>query len=331
MTQKNVTDKMRLLKKWILSKEKEDIRRKLIKEITADLLTAHPFYEDFFSDIKIKGMVNLGFSATRLRLVTNKILLDYFNGLTKIPFANHDSSKWEEIDNLMNPLIHINTEFISSKDFIDHLIKKEITGDEFITIGNSTIPYSYKAIQLHIDRIKAFPINVKDIADIQANFLEYKEMQLGSIPQNIPNKLPEIKVEEKTDPLDDPKAEVIKTKANILKNRLIEYGFFDMEIIQSLNINQQDKLIFKLAENKVPYRIAMLNHIGFIEYVRINHCHKEIELYRIIAKILETYDRAVSGNLNVLKQIPSDNLLKFTSHKFVDQVKLDLKKIWDYV
>lgn len=105
MTQKNITDKMKFFKKWILSKEKEDIRRKLIKEITDDLLTAYPFYEDFFSDKKIKSMVNLGLSATRLRPVTNKILLDYFNGLTKIPFANQDSSKWEEIDRLINPLI----------------------------------------------------------------------------------------------------------------------------------------------------------------------------------------------------------------------------------
>lgn len=318
-------EKLNFLLKWFQSKEKTERKRKLIMDLITDLKHASPIYEDFFSNEKVHVVTSFGLFSARLRPVTYKILLDFFNGLSKIPFTK-DDLKLKEIDDLMNPLIHLFLEFTSSKEYLNHLIKMEITGDEVQKVNSMEIPHSIDAIRKHIKRINAFPIFPKDIAEVQKNLFRYKLQQFEHLTDNnLPNKTRE----QETEPEVIPSIEIgdVKLrKAEELKIRLSEYGFFEMDNIRILTNNQQDKLIFKLAENKAPYQIAMLKYIGFIEYLSSNYDKNKTDLYKIVATILDTYIRAISGNLNVLKIPPSDDLLKFTSHKFADQVKLDFQK-----
>src|SRR5690554_3650792 len=63
----------------------------------------------------------------------------------------------------------------------------------------------------------------------------------------------------------------IKTKADILKEQLSQYGFFELEKVKTLSEQSKVSIIEKIAESGLPYAIAMFDYLQFIPYLEKKH------------------------------------------------------------
>lgn len=328
MNEKERLVKMKFLMKWEQPKGETERKKNLIKQKIVQLGTVQPFYEQYFQTKHIKGMIAMCYSAARLPMVKDTMLMDFVKGLSLIPFAK-DVLQWKEIDRFMNPVTNFLMEFLSTEVFRDNIIGKEISGDEIIRLKNIDIPLSKEAIKLHIERRKFLPLTPEDIANIQKDLVKYKldlfddstEKKVISIVQERVVEQP--KVQSKCESHDE---STNPTRGQQLKTKLSEYGFFELENISTLSVRQQDELILMLINNIIPYQIAMLHFLGFISSVMQNWSKTRTQLFRIIAKILSRPERSVAGNIRSLDPKSGDKV-NYTAYQKLDVVKIDYERL----
>jgi len=126
------------------------------------------------------------------------------------------------------------------------------------------------------------------------------------------------------------KAQQVKdepTKAQKLTEKLKPIGFFDLDKVKSLSSQGQINLVELIAEKQIPYAIAMLNYLGFIESLTKNHYSSKVKLNKEVAKMLLTADRNIKGNINVLSSVSKENRTRYTAHEHQEQVKKDYEKL----
>jgi hypothetical protein len=117
------------------------------------------------------------------------------------------------------------------------------------------------------------------------------------------------------------------TKEQKLSNKLKPIGFFELEKVKSLSAKGQISLVELIAEKQIPYAIAMLNYLGFIEHLTKNHYSSKVKLNKEVAKILVTADRNIKGNINVLSSASRENRTRYTAHEHQKQVQKDYEKL----
>ena len=99
----------------------------------------------------------------------------------------------------------------------------------------------------------------------------------------------------------------IKTKADLLKEQLSQYGFFELEKVKTLAEQSKVSIIEKIAESGLPYAIAMFDYLQFIPYLEKKHFDSKYKLNREISKWFDSdkEGRAVRGNISsLLKNTP---------------------------
>ena len=138
--------------------------------------------------------------------------------------------------------------------------------------------------------------------------------RLGSIEQLLSNQQPQ---PQKPEP----------TKAEKLQEGLSKYGFENLPKVKTLNENQRQNLICKLSENNLPYQIAMLNFLGFFEYMKSNHTNTNEMLFKRLSEILDKPQRMVSGNFFVLNPRTTENKTRYTAHTHIETVEKDYKML----
>ena len=97
---------------------------------------------------------------------------------------------------------------------------------------------------------------------------------------------------------------------------------------QLLKINEPVNEVFddfNFNEN-LPYKIALLNEIGFFEMESIKNLTKQSQ-YKIISKLTGGTIRTIKGNVLVLNPNSNEDASRYTSNNYVDIVKLDLNKL----
>ena len=115
-----------------------------------------------------------------------------------------------------------------------------------------------------------------------------------------------------------------KTKSEKLTKKLNNYGFAKLEMVASLSKNAKNKLLNILVLHKLPYNIAMLNYLGFLDFVKKEYCDSyDNRLHKKIAKILEKDERSVRGNTNVLNSNSKESRSQYTAHLHEEEVKRD--------
>ncbi|MEI7615629.1 MAG: hypothetical protein WCJ54_02860 [Actinomycetota bacterium] len=107
------------------------------------------------------------------------------------------------------------------------------------------------------------------------------------------------------------------------------YGFYELNLIKEITPQKQEKLIQKISESQVPYQIAMLNHLGFIEKMKNAFDAKE-DFYKKLAPILDSVPRTIKGNINVLNPKSNENHDRYTSINFKEDVKNDYENICNF-
>lgn len=117
------------------------------------------------------------------------------------------------------------------------------------------------------------------------------------------------------------------TKSEKLQEALSKYGFDNLPKVKELIKSQKEELINKMATNKIPYQIAMLHFLGFIEYMRSNHTRTNEMLFKRLAEILDSPQRSISGNYRVLRPKTDEDTDRYTAHAHIKTVEKDYKTL----
>jgi hypothetical protein len=119
------------------------------------------------------------------------------------------------------------------------------------------------------------------------------------------------------------------TKAEILKTELGKYGFFELEKIKALSSEKTIIIIEKIAENGIPYAVAMFDYLGFISYLEINYFRTQYELIRKVSKWFnsDSEGRAIKGNINSLIIHSTENKARYTAFKHKEKVSFDYEQL----
>lgn len=101
-------------------------------------------------------------------------------------------------------------------------------------------------------------------------------------------------------------------------------GFYDMPMIKRLTRYGQCELIMKLFLSKIPFKVALLNHINFIEILKQNKDYdSQTSRLRLIEEALNLRkdNRDLKGNFNVLDPSSNEDKSRYTVLTLKDKAK----------
>ena len=121
----------------------------------------------------------------------------------------------------------------------------------------------------------------------------------------------------------------IKSKADILKEQLSQYGFFELEKVKTLSEQSKVLIIEKIAESGLPYAIAMLDYLQFILYLEKKHFDSKYKLNREVSKWFDSDKdgRAVKGNISSLLKKTTENKTRYTAYQHKENVIKDYEQL----
>lgn len=119
----------------------------------------------------------------------------------------------------------------------------------------------------------------------------------------------------------------IDNQLNNIKNHLSEYAFFELPKVKILAKVKQESLIELLSTNKLPYCIAMIDYLGFIDYLTKNYFKTILERNTEMATWFKTNERAIKGNINILCKNSGKGSNRYTANKHKEKVEIDYKKL----
>lgn len=156
---------------------------------------------------------------------------------------------------------------------------------------------------------------------------EFKENLFNST--NKRKKFLEQKVNEKYSQVKTLPLQPIKTKADILKEQLSQYGFFELEKVKTLSEQSKDSIIEKIAESGLPYAIAMFDYLQFISYLEKKHFDSK---YKLNIEVSKWFDRdkkgrAVKGNISSLLKNTTENKDRYTAYTHKENVIKDYEQL----
>lgn len=123
--------------------------------------------------------------------------------------------------------------------------------------------------------------------------------------------------------------ELLKTKVEILRENLTQYGFFEIEKVKLLSNENKELLLINISKSELPYSVAMFDYLLFIRHLEKNHFYSKKELYKEISKWFnkDKEGRAVKGNINALSEQTKENKKRYTSFQHKETVKKDYENL----
>lgn len=120
----------------------------------------------------------------------------------------------------------------------------------------------------------------------------------------------------------------LETKAEILESSLRKYGFFELKPVIALVAKSQLKLVELICNNRLPYQIAMIQFLGFIDHLAFHHFREKYKLNKELSKWLNSGDeRAVKGQISSLLPGSKENKSRYTAHLHKETVKNDYQAL----
>lgn len=115
-------------------------------------------------------------------------------------------------------------------------------------------------------------------------------------------------------------AETITDK---LKAELGNYGFFELPMVKELAEPQKQSLVELISTNSLPYRIAMIEYLGFLKHLKAEHFKSDHKLFKEVAGWFEVGERAVKGNIYVLNDSSNESRTRYTADQYKHAVQRD--------
>jgi hypothetical protein len=120
-----------------------------------------------------------------------------------------------------------------------------------------------------------------------------------------------------------------KTREAQLSEDLKEYGFFELSQVKFLNNEKQKQLIQSISLKSIPYKIAMLDFIGFMQLLKDQYSTSQYKIVKILSQILNEgkNERLIKGNIAILSPKSREDKKRFTAHLHKEQVEMDYKSL----
>ena len=192
--------------------------------------------------------------------------------------------------------------------------------DELDEITKSLFDYFKETEQNEFEAFESKAIQVNDIGEAVKLFQSGK-FQKFTFPNSFLNPST-IQQQPNIEPLPP---QPIKTKADILKEQLSQYGFFELEKVKTLSEQSKVSITEKIAESGLPYAIAMFDYLQFIPYLEKKHFDSKYKLNREVSKWFDSdkEGRAVKGNISSLLKNTTENKDRYTAYKHKENVIKD--------
>lgn len=114
-----------------------------------------------------------------------------------------------------------------------------------------------------------------------------------------------------------------------IEKELHVFGFFELEKVVILSDMQG--LIGLLTKEELPYRIAMLDFLGFTKHLSTKYTTKKechIKLGGILGTEKEPIaERTIKGNLSTLGEHSTEDRKRYTAHLHKERVKIDYENL----
>lgn len=105
------------------------------------------------------------------------------------------------------------------------------------------------------------------------------------------------------------------TRIETYKNGLGTFGFFELEKVKLLSDEKKQELLNTLLNSKVPYKIAMLDYLEFINYLLRYHFTRKEDMYDTLTEILGGERTAVKKSWLSLNPKSKEKRYKAYVHK----------------
>lgn len=188
------------------------------------------------------------------------------------------------------------------KEFIEY-ISSRFCGYDFTVVGNELID-DPKGVINEMREVYIAHTIVKSLVRER----EYKESQLRQYEN-----------------LTDTPA----TKAEKLGRNITPYGFLDLPKTKNRSDESKTKIIELIANNSLPYAVAMLDFLGFIKHLKTNYFEVEGKLFKEISKYLgsDLDGRRVKGNYYTLNDNYKEDKKRYTAYKHREKVVKDYETL----
>ncbi len=165
---------------------------------------------------------------------------------------------------------------------------------------------------------------LKDYAD-EKDIIEYaieeQKKSTGVLKRNLERVKPHIS--------NDKKLNMEKSKSEILKENLNQYGFFKLEKVKSLSESNKVTLIEAISQNGIPYAIAMFDYLGYLKLLEKEYLTPKYKLHRKIASWFNSdkEGRAIRGNINSLLIKDTTGKERYTAFLHKETVKIHYEQL----
>jgi len=112
-----------------------------------------------------------------------------------------------------------------------------------------------------------------------------------------------------------------------LRSDLKARDFYKLKLVKELSDPAMEKLIWFINNNELPYQVAMLDFLGFIDFYENEYGYSRVVIYKKIAEILTVTPRSVKGNYLVLQDFSKEDRKRYTSYKYREQVIKDYQML----
>lgn len=116
-------------------------------------------------------------------------------------------------------------------------------------------------------------------------------------------------------------------KHTIFMEKVSPYRFVELPKYSALNQTAQNRLTKEIIENPVHYSVAMLNFLGYMEYLKKTYSLSKEKIYKHISQALKTDVRTVKGNCLVLNPNSNEDRYKYQADQYSKKVEQDYNKI----
>lgn len=120
---------------------------------------------------------------------------------------------------------------------------------------------------------------------------------------------------------------ILETKTQRLKSALAEVGFFDLPMVKILSESNKMKLVETISSNKIPFAIAMFEHLKFIKHLEKEYFKTKPRLYKAIAEWFDVGTRGVKGNILVLVRTSKEDRVRYTADQQREIAQIEYEKL----
>jgi hypothetical protein len=170
-----------------------------------------------------------------------------------------------------------------------------------------------------------FLLEKKLISEVDINKLikKLRRREVGGYSDK-PRKLLELVLQEISN-----EAQKENSKLDLLHSNLFQHNFADLPKVKCLNPQSRRKLIELINDNDAAYAVAMMNFLGFIDYLDGHFFQSKTERNKKLANWLNVAKsgRSIKGNISVLNPRSDENKKRYTAHIHTVTVTNDYEKL----